>query len=426
VQQSYLCGKDLTTNIDYSHRREWIASLLKYQASVFAIDIGNYSILSNHQHLIARTRPDIAKTWSDEEVAWRWKLAWPTWINGQWIRHPTDEEVEKLLANPRKILQARANLADLSWLMARWKEPIAKLANAESGKKGHFYDQRFGSREIADDGGLLCNNVYVDLNQMKANMAQQLEDCLYSGIHDRMVAWREREAVASHKKFHEESTDDYLLEVGDVNRLLADCFLSPIGQGGPLILVNSMGEALTPTINISIVDAPEAEAAPDPAIFDDGFEEEVASELTEPEAPSSLGTAEISGETSPDASSRPAPPSEPAVKQATWRIHKRLRRSRRRRASDHVMLDMPFEQYLGIVQASVAQIGADAARPPPEEISSTLHQFGIEPTSWFAALENFETWFHRAVGSAENLAAMVAQKGKKWFQGIRACRTVFG
>lgn len=150
VQGAYLCGYDPETGKDFDYRRDWIQSLLEYQASVFAVDIGNYNILSNHQHLIARTRPDISSTWSDEMVAWRWKLAWPQWIDGTWIRQPTDQEIEELLANPDRIAEVRQNLASLSWFMARWKEPIARLANAESGTKGHFYAQRFGSRELLE------------------------------------------------------------------------------------------------------------------------------------------------------------------------------------------------------------------------------------------------------------------------------------
>ena len=75
VQRAFLCGYDEVTRTDFDYRREWIKKLLEYQASIFAVDIGNYNILTNHQHLIIRTRPDIAETWSDEEVAWRFCLA---------------------------------------------------------------------------------------------------------------------------------------------------------------------------------------------------------------------------------------------------------------------------------------------------------------------------------------------------------------
>ena len=171
AQRAFLCGYDEDTQTDFEYRRDWIKKLLQYQAGIFACDIGNYSILSNHQHLIIRTRPDIAETWSDEEAAWRWKMAWPKWTDGEWVREPTDQEVQEVLDQPDRIPILRKNLASLSWFHARWKEPIAKLCNAEMNRKGHFFEARFGSRELLDEGAILCCSVYVDLNQIKAGMA---------------------------------------------------------------------------------------------------------------------------------------------------------------------------------------------------------------------------------------------------------------
>ena len=79
VQRAFLCGPDSYTGMDFSYRREWIEKLIEYQAGVFAVDVANYSVLSNHMHHIVRTRPDIVETWSDEEVALRWKCARPEW-----------------------------------------------------------------------------------------------------------------------------------------------------------------------------------------------------------------------------------------------------------------------------------------------------------------------------------------------------------
>lgn len=100
VQRAWLCGQDPLTGRDYSHRREWIESLLEYQAGVFAIDVGGYHILGNHKHALSRTRPDVAAHWSPEEVAWRWKSAWPTWRHGRWIAEPIDEAIAELTADP--------------------------------------------------------------------------------------------------------------------------------------------------------------------------------------------------------------------------------------------------------------------------------------------------------------------------------------
>ena len=86
---------------------------------MFAIDVGNFNVLSNHAHTILRTRPDLTATWSAEEIALRWKMAWPEFLDGQWVREPTDEELDRLLANPEKVEQICRNLISLSWFMAR-------------------------------------------------------------------------------------------------------------------------------------------------------------------------------------------------------------------------------------------------------------------------------------------------------------------
>ena len=46
VQRAYLCGDDPLTGVNYDYRRSWIQDLLKHQAGVFAVDIGNFAILN--------------------------------------------------------------------------------------------------------------------------------------------------------------------------------------------------------------------------------------------------------------------------------------------------------------------------------------------------------------------------------------------
>ena len=59
--------------------------------------------------------------------------------------------------------QIRRNLSSLSWFMARWKEPMARLCNAESDHSGHFWEARFKCRELLDDEAVLTCSIYVDL-----------------------------------------------------------------------------------------------------------------------------------------------------------------------------------------------------------------------------------------------------------------------
>ena len=77
VRRTFLCGIDENTGRDFSHRKDWIRDRLEVLAGIFAIDVMGFAVLSNHMHIVARTRPDLVKTWSDDEVAMRWWNLFP-------------------------------------------------------------------------------------------------------------------------------------------------------------------------------------------------------------------------------------------------------------------------------------------------------------------------------------------------------------
>jgi REP element-mobilizing transposase RayT len=72
VRRAYLSGIDNVSGKDYSFRKEWIRQRIEKLASVFGTDVLSYAILSNHMHLVLRSRPDVVATWSDRQVALRW------------------------------------------------------------------------------------------------------------------------------------------------------------------------------------------------------------------------------------------------------------------------------------------------------------------------------------------------------------------
>ncbi len=53
----------------YEYRRDWIRKRMELLASVFGLDVLTYAVMSNHLHIMLRTRPDVVKTWNDEEIA---------------------------------------------------------------------------------------------------------------------------------------------------------------------------------------------------------------------------------------------------------------------------------------------------------------------------------------------------------------------
>ena len=77
VRRAFLCGEDDYTCQSYEHRKEWVRHRLEELASGFAIEVCAYSVMSNHAHIILRTRPDWPEDWTDREMAGRWLPIFP-------------------------------------------------------------------------------------------------------------------------------------------------------------------------------------------------------------------------------------------------------------------------------------------------------------------------------------------------------------
>ena len=68
VRKCFLMGTDRETGKSYSHRKVWIEDELRRLASLFGIDLLTFAIMSNHFHLVLRSRPDVVREWTDEEI----------------------------------------------------------------------------------------------------------------------------------------------------------------------------------------------------------------------------------------------------------------------------------------------------------------------------------------------------------------------
>ena len=195
VRRAFLCGVDPLTGNDYQHRREWLHRLQEQLAGLFGVEICFHVEMSNHVHLVLRTRPDVVETWSDEEVVRRWlKIAKlkrgsedPEWA-------PPEPRVRTQLADPERVHQLRGRLASISWFMAAVCENIARRANREDHCRGRFWETRFASRELVDEGAILVCGMYVDLNQIRAGEANTPEESRHTSAYDRIAGRRPQEA----------------------------------------------------------------------------------------------------------------------------------------------------------------------------------------------------------------------------------------
>ena len=186
VRRAFLAGVDAQSGIDYSFRKEWIRRRLEALASVFGIDVLSYAIMSNHLHVILRNRPDVVKTWSDEEVAIRWLRVFPGKRIEEHLAEPTDHDVQTLARNSERIAEIRGRLSDLSWFMRSLAEPIARMANKQDNCTGRFWEGRFKAQRIVDEAGLLACAMYVDLNPVRAAMAESPDKAPHTSAFDRI------------------------------------------------------------------------------------------------------------------------------------------------------------------------------------------------------------------------------------------------
>ena len=190
VRRAWLTGLDEKTGQDYSHRREWIRRRLESLASVFAVDVLTYAIMSNHMHLILRNRPDVVAKWTDQEVAIRWLRVFPGRRLEEHLAEPTESDVQMLVNQPERMAVIRERLSDISWFMRALSEPIARIANRQDDCTGRFWEGRFKALRIMDETGLLACAMYVDLNPIRAAMVESPDKAVHTSAYDRIQADR--------------------------------------------------------------------------------------------------------------------------------------------------------------------------------------------------------------------------------------------
>lgn len=189
VRRAFLCGNDAVTGQCFDHRRGWIETRIRELASVFAIDVAAYAVMSNHYHVVLRVDESRARAWSADEVLRRWTQLFtgPLLVRrylGSARAQMGQAELDKVgeLADTY-----RQRLFDVSWYMRVLNESIARQANAEDGVRGHFWEGRFKSQALLDEQALLAAMAYVDLNPIRAGMAETPEESAHTSLHARLA-----------------------------------------------------------------------------------------------------------------------------------------------------------------------------------------------------------------------------------------------
>ena len=186
VRRAFLCGEDRVLGISFEHRRQWIVDKLFELTVIFAIDLCAYAVMSNHYHVVLHVDRKQAQGWSRDEIIQRWhRLFHGNALSRRYARGDRLLAVEHTLLE-RFVITWRLRLMDISWLMRVLNESIARKANEEDGCKGRFWEGRFKSQALLDDAALAACMAYVDLNPVRAGMADTPGQSEYTSIRRRI------------------------------------------------------------------------------------------------------------------------------------------------------------------------------------------------------------------------------------------------
>ncbi len=178
VRRAFLCGRDRLTGKSFDHRKGWVVDRLAALAEIFCIRVCAYAVMSNHLHLVLQIDPAAAESLTRADLERRHARLFPlvharmqTWAPAQ-----VQERLELF----------RARLAEISWFMRCLSESIARRANREDECKGRFWEGRFKSQALLDEAALVTCMSYVDLNPVRAGLADSLEGSEFTSIQQRL------------------------------------------------------------------------------------------------------------------------------------------------------------------------------------------------------------------------------------------------
>lgn len=249
VRRAFLCGRDPLSGRDFSHRRGWIEERILKLTDTFAIDVCAYAVMSNHVHVVLHVDQALAEDWSLDQVIEHWHgLFTGSFLSQRYDRGEAMDRAE-LNALHQQVEVWRQRLQDISWYMRCLNEAIARQANQEDNCTGRFWEGRFKCQALLDEKALAACLAYVDLNPLRAGMADTPEASEFTSIRQRILqrniepgsqpvqllpfAGNPREEMPKGLPFR---LDDYLELIDWTGRHLRDDKRGAIAQDLPPIL----------------------------------------------------------------------------------------------------------------------------------------------------------------------------------------------
>ena len=381
VRQAFLCGIDEYTGKDFSHRKGIILARMRELAGLFAIDVCGYSVMSNHLHLVLRTRPDLADQWSAEDIARRWCGIFPSHDDAGKPVEPGEHDLAMITGNSERLAELRKRLPSLSWFMRCLCEKVAREANKEDKGSGRFWAGRFKSVALLDEAAVLACSVYVDLNPIRAKLVDTPEESLYTSGRDRI------------RSMHGTSAE--------------------VPSQGQLSLPQSL-----PRPDAWLCELTIQEQAHDCYFNDQLAAGAMSHTLASDAVPTALPTAAVAAEAMTGAEHLDARPDVVATA-ATVPLRLGVR------ASDQGFLPISTEQYIMLLDWTGRELRADKRGAIPEHLAPIMERLALNRSNWVETVSRFGELFKQAAGRYSSLVGAAAKRSRHWFQGKAAAQAAF-
>ena len=184
VRRAFLASFDRFTQTSFEHRRQWIVNRMIHLSTIFSIDICAYAVMSNHYHIVLKVEDN--KQWQKKQVFETWKKLYQLpYLAERYLKDEITSRIELRLVK-KLAKEYKKRLMSISWFMKCLNQYIAVKANREDNCKGHFWESRFKSQALLDENALLTCMAYVDLNPIRAAIAQTPETSDYTSIQARI------------------------------------------------------------------------------------------------------------------------------------------------------------------------------------------------------------------------------------------------
>jgi hypothetical protein len=253
-------------------------------------------------------------------------------------------------------------------------ESISRMANAEDGVTGRFWEGRFKSHALLDEAAVLTAMAYVDLNPIRARLATVPEDSAFTSIAERLQKAGEAEDGSRVSAADASGNAGAILETAGPP---AGVVLQPSGRGDA-----GRPEALKPLNGMAR-----------------------AADASAPSAVEPLPTHPLESHLSA-LSRAPLMPFD-----ATGRMA--------------AAIPFAFDDYLELVDTTGRVIREDKRGYIPGEPPQILERLNIDPEQFIATAARMLDLFSTAIGTPEHLTAHCVARNVAFLRGMGAARALF-